>query len=49
MLLQVQKAYPEANIDLDRKGMYLRQSPPPVRKALVVLPSTKFLELKAEK
>ena len=48
MLKQVKAAYPEAKIDADKKGLYLWQSPPPVKKRLVPLPSTKTLDLKAE-
>jgi hypothetical protein len=48
LLKQVKAAYPEANFDADGKGMYLWQSPPPVRKRLIALPGSKFLELKAE-
>jgi Plasmid encoded RepA protein len=48
-LKQVKTVYQDAVFDADRKGMYLRQSPPPVRKRLLALPdNTKFLELKAE-
>jgi hypothetical protein len=49
MLKQVKAVYQEANFDADRKGMYLCQSPPPVRKRLAALPDGKFLELMAEK
>jgi hypothetical protein len=48
LLKQVKAAYPEANFDADGRGMYLWQSPPPVRKRLIALPGSKFLELKAE-
>jgi hypothetical protein len=48
MLKQVKAAYPEAKIDADKKGLYLWQSPPPIKKRLVSLPSTKTLDLKAE-
>jgi hypothetical protein len=37
MLHQVHTAYPEANIMTDRKGVWLHQSPPPVRKRMVAL------------
>jgi hypothetical protein len=48
-LKQVKTVYQDAVFDADRKGMYLRQSPPPVRKRLIALTNnTKFLELKAE-
>lgn len=36
-LAQVRGAYPEAVIDVDLRGMTLWQSPPPVRKRLVVV------------
>jgi Plasmid encoded RepA protein len=48
-LKQVKTVYQDANFDADRKGMYLCQSPPPVRKRLIALPDGKFLDLKAEK
>lgn len=37
MLKQVKAAYPEAVMDVDGKGVHLRQSPPPIRKRLVAL------------
>ena len=37
MLKQVKAAYPEAIMDVDGKGVHLRQSPPPIRKRLAVL------------
>jgi hypothetical protein len=49
MLRQVQAVYQEARFDADRKGMYLLQSPPPVRKRLIGLESGPFLELIAGK
>jgi len=49
MLRQVQAVYQEARFDADRRGMYLLQSPPPVRKRLIGLESGRFLELTTEK
>jgi hypothetical protein len=37
LLPQVQSAYPDARFELDRRGMTLLQSPPPVRKRLVAV------------
>ena len=37
MLKQVKAAYPDATIEADAKGMWLWQSPPPVKKRLVSL------------
>jgi hypothetical protein len=49
LLQQVKSAYPEAIFQADGKGMYLTNSPPPVRKKLVMLPGVKTLDLKAVK
>jgi len=47
LLKQVKAAYPEAMFDADEKGMQLWQSPPPVRKRLIMLSDGKTLDLKA--
>ncbi len=49
MLRQVKAVYQEAYFNADHKGMYLLQSPPPVRKRLTALDSGRFLKLTAEK
>jgi hypothetical protein len=38
-LRQVNTAYPAAKFDADGRGMYLNNSPPPIAKRLVQLPS----------
>jgi hypothetical protein len=44
MLKQVKAAYPEAVMDVDGKGVHLRQSPPPIRKRLVALAGGPLLD-----
>jgi hypothetical protein len=41
LLKHVTTAYPEAVLQVDKKGLYLWQSSPPVRKRLVALPGVK--------
>ena len=48
VLDQVRVAYPDAMLDADRRGMWLWQSPPPVRKRFITLSGGKLLDLKAE-
>jgi hypothetical protein len=49
LLKQVQDVYKEARIEVDGRGITMWQSPPPVKKRLVMVTGQKFLDLKAEK